>query len=61
MSSTLAKATSILKIDKPTIPELVSIKNQSKIIMSIIEYNNKIYKTTLYKKVLNNLVYGQMW
>lgn len=52
------KIMTLLDINKPTKLELAIIKDQRKIAMSIIKYNSKIHKPTLYYKATNNLIYG---
>ncbi len=54
----LAKATDLTKIDDLAIPELASIKNQTKTAMSITEYSSKIYEPTSYEEVTNDPVHG---
>lgn len=58
VSTTLAKAMNLLKIDKSV---LIFIKDWPKIVMLVIKYSSKIHKPTLYKKAINDPVYSRRW
>lgn len=49
----------VIIINKPTMVEETLDKEQLEIAILIIKYSDKIEKTTLYDKAINNLIYSQ--